>query len=143
MLSTALGFFLEIWVIVPFWHWRIQVFPKGCCQHDPKAFLWNWVKTCTFKCYRKYEVKMTLLFIYQSCERALKNGKMKAKIVRKSSFGDMNFLTSHDYIWLLFIWIVPKKVLLLKYRKWVSHLENRYRHAKVVENARISFSISP
>ena len=35
--------FLEIWVIAPFWHWRTQVFPKGCCHHDLKAFLWNWV----------------------------------------------------------------------------------------------------
>ena len=41
--------------------------------------------------------------IYPSCERALKNGRVKSKIVRKSSFGDMIFLTSHDYIWLLFI----------------------------------------
>ena len=39
--------------------------------------------------------------------------------------------------------IVPKKVLLLKYRKWVSHLKNRYHYAKVVENARINSSISP
>ena len=38
---------------------------------------------------------------------------------------------------------MPKKVLLLKYRKWVSHLKNRYHYAKVVENARINFSISP
>ena len=35
--------FLEIWVIAPFWHWRTQVFPKGCCHHDLKAFLWNCV----------------------------------------------------------------------------------------------------
>ena len=39
--------------------------------------------------------------------------------------------------------IVPKKVLLLKYRKSVSHLKNRYHYAKVVENARINFPISP
>ena len=39
--------------------------------------------------------------------------------------------------------IVPKKALLLKYRKWVSHLKNRYHYAKVIENARINFSISP
>ena len=39
--------------------------------------------------------------------------------------------------------IVPKKVLLLKYRIWVSHLKNRYHYEKVVENARINFSISP
>ena len=41
--------------------------------------------------------------IYPSYERALTNGRMKSKIVRKSSFGDMIFLTSHDYIWSLFI----------------------------------------
>ena len=36
--------------------------------------------------------------IYPSCERALKNGKVKSKIVRKSSFDEKIFLTSHDYI---------------------------------------------
>ena len=41
--------------------------------------------------------------IYPSCERALKNGRVKSKIVRKSSFVDMIFLTLHDYICLLFI----------------------------------------
>ena len=35
--------FLEMWVIAPFWHWRTQVFSKGCCQHDLKAFMWNWI----------------------------------------------------------------------------------------------------
>ena len=30
--------FLEIWVIAPFWHWRSQDLPKGCCHHDLKAF---------------------------------------------------------------------------------------------------------
>ena len=48
----------------------------------------------------------------------------------------------YDYFSSVFC-IVPKKVLLLKYRKWVSHLKNRYHYAKVVENARINFSISP
>ena len=37
---------------------------------------------------------------------------------------------------------VPKKVLLLKYRKSVSHLKDRYNYAKFVENARIHFSVS-
>ena len=82
--------------------------------------------------------------IYPSCERALKNGK---KI--KNSWGI--FFWWHDFFWLHMIiydyflsifCIVPKKVLLLKYRKWVSHLKNRYQYAKVVENARIKFSIS-
>ena len=83
--------------------------------------------------------------IYPSCERALKNGRVKSKIVRKSSFGDMIFwlhMIIYDYFSSVFC-IVPKKVLLLKYRKWVSHLKNRYHYAKVVENARINFSISP
>ena len=39
--------------------------------------------------------------------------------------------------------IVAKEVLSLKYRKWVSHLKNHNHYAKVVENARINFSISP
>ena len=48
----------------------------------------------------------------------------------------------YDYFSSVFC-IVPKKVLLLKYRMWVSHLKNRYHYAKVVENARIHLSISP
>ena len=48
----------------------------------------------------------------------------------------------YDYFSSVF-WIVPKRVLLLKYRKWVSHLGNCYHYAKVVENAKINFSISP
>ena len=48
----------------------------------------------------------------------------------------------HDYFSSVFC-IVQKKVLLLKYRKLVSHLKNRYHYVKVVENARINFSISP
>ena len=47
----------------------------------------------------------------------------------------------YDYFASVFC-IVPKKVLLLKERKWVSHLKNRYHYAKVVENARINFLIS-
>ena len=47
-----------------------------------------------------------------------------------------------DYFSFVFC-IVPKKVLLLKYRKWVRHLKNRFHYAKVVENSRINFSISP
>ena len=51
----------------------------------------------TFKYYRKYEVKMTrILFkpiIYPSCRRALKNGRVKSKIVRKSS---LNFIFGQD-----------------------------------------------
>ena len=36
--------------------------------------------------------------INPSCERALKNGMVGSKIVGKSSFGDMIFFTSRDYI---------------------------------------------
>ena len=53
-----------------------------------------------------YNAMTRILFkfiIYPSCERALKKGRVNSKIVRKSSFGDSIFLTSHDYIWLLFI----------------------------------------
>ena len=46
-----------------------------------------------------------------------------------------------DYFSFVFC-ILPKKVLLLKYQKWVSHLKNCNHYAKVVENARINFSIS-
>ena len=48
----------------------------------------------------------------------------------------------YDYFSSVFC-IVPKKVLLLKYWKWVKHLKNRYHYAKVAENAGINFSISP
>ena len=47
----------------------------------------------------------------------------------------------YDYFSTVFC-IAPKKVLSLKYRKWVSHLKNRYHYPKVVENATINFSIS-
>ena len=83
--------------------------------------------------------------IYPFCERALKNGRVKSKIVGKSSFGGMIFFWLHmikyDYFPSVFC-IVPKKVLLLKCRMWVNHLKNRYHYAKMVENARINFSIS-
>ena len=80
--------------------------------------------------------------IYPSCGRALKNGKAKSKIARKSSFGGIMFLTSHDYFSSVF-YILPKKVLGLKYRKWVSHLKNLYHYANGVENARMNCSSSP
>ena len=51
-------------------------------------------------------------------------------------------MITYDYFSYVFS-IVPKKILFLKYGKWVSHLKNRYHYAKVVENARINFSISP
>ena len=57
-------------------------------------------KKLYFEYYRKYKVKMNHILlkfiIYPSCERALQNGRVKLKIVTKSSFGDSIFLTSHD-----------------------------------------------
>ena len=81
--------------------------------------------------------------IYPSCERALKNGSVKSKIVRKWSFGDMIFLASHDYIWLLFICFLyyAKEGIVAEISK--VKLKNRYHYARVVENARINCSISP
>ena len=82
--------------------------------------------------------------IYPSCDRVLKDGRVKSKIVKKSSSGDITFLTSHDYTWLLSIcFLYWFKESIVVYRKWVSHSKNFYHHAKVVENARINFSISP
>ena len=119
-----------------------RFYPRVAVTMISKCF----VKLGTFVYYRKHEVKMTRILckfiIYPSCERALKNGRVKSKIVRKSSFGGIMFLTSHDYFSSAFC-ILPKKVLLLKYRKWVSHLKNCYHYANVVENARINFSSSP
>ena len=56
--------------------------------------------------------------IYASCERTLKNERVKSEIVRKSSFGDMIFLTSHGYI-LLFICFLycAKGVIIVKISK--------------------------
>ena len=49
-----------------------------------------------------------------------------------------------DYIWSFFIcFLYCARILLLKYRNRVSHLKNRYHYAKVVENAKTNFLISP
>ena len=51
-------------------------------------------------------MKTPILFkfiVYWSFERVLKNERVESKLVGKSPFGDMILLTSHDYIWLLFI----------------------------------------
>ena len=113
--SLQLLVFLEIWVIGPFWHWKTQVFPKSWCHHDLKAF-----------CEIGY--KSVLLNIIEN--RLLVTWFFWLHMI------------IYDYISSVFC-IVPKKVLLLKYRKSVSHLINGYHYAKVVENARITFSISP
>ena len=74
--------------------------------------------------------------IYPNCERALKIGRVKSKKVKKSSFGDIFWLYMivYDYFSSVFC-IVPKKVLLLKFQKWVNHLKNRYHYVKVVLSA--------
>ena len=43
----------------------------------------------------------------------------------------------------LFSVLYQRRYRCWKYRKWGSHLKNCYHYAKVVENARINFSISP
>ena len=43
----------------------------------------------------------------------------------------------------LFPVLVQKRSCCWKYQKWGSHLRNCYHYAKVVENARVNFSISP
>ena len=43
----------------------------------------------------------------------------------------------------LFSVLYQRRYCCSKYRNWGSHLKNRYHYAKVVENARINFSISP
>ena len=62
-----------------------RFFPRFAAVMISKRF----VKLGIKEYYRKYEIKMTpVLFkfiIYPSCERVLKNGRMKSKIVRKSS----------------------------------------------------------
>ena len=77
--------FMEICVIAPFWHWGSQDFPKRCRHQDFKALSETGYKSVLLNIiYRKYEVKMTrILFqfmIYLSCERALKNGRVKSQI---------------------------------------------------------------
>ena len=43
----------------------------------------------------------------------------------------------------LFSVLCQRRYCCWKYQKWFSHLKNRYHYAKVVENAKIKFSISP
>ena len=77
--------------------------------------------------------------IYSSFERALKNSRVKWVVFWWFFWFH---IIMHDY--LHYFCIVPKKVLLLKYRKfWVSHLKNRCHYSTVVENTKIKLSISP
>ena len=43
----------------------------------------------------------------------------------------------------LFSVLCQRRYCCWKYRNWDSHLKNRYHYAKVVENARTNFSVSP
>ena len=81
---------------------------------------------------------------YSSCERALKNrvggggGGLKSKIGNRllMTWFFWLHLIIYDYFSSVFCF-VSKKLLWLKYRKWVSPLKNPYHYAKVLENARI------
>ena len=129
--------FLEIWVIAPFWHWRTQVFAKGCCHHDLEAFCEIGYKSVLLNIIEKNEgYSLSLLFTH------LVKGHWRTGNRLLVTWFFWCHMIIYDCFSSIFC-IVPKKVLLLKYRKWVSHLENRYQHAKVVENTKINFSISP
>ena len=43
----------------------------------------------------------------------------------------------------LFPVLCQRRYCCLKYQKWGSHLKNRHHYAKMVQNAKINFSISP
>ena len=83
--------------------------------------------------------------IYPTWGKASKNMRVKSKIVRKSSFRDMIFLTSHDYIWFLFICFLycAKEGIVVEISKVSQPLEKWLPLCKVVENARINISVSP
>ena len=74
--------FLEIWVLAPFWHWKSQVFPKSCCHHDLKVFYETGYISVLLNIIENMDDSY---IIYPSCERALNNGRVKSKIVRKLS----------------------------------------------------------
>ena len=63
---------------------EVQGFSQELLLPLSQSVLRNSVEQCTLEYYGKYEVKMThLLFkfiIYPSCERAVKNGRVKSKI---------------------------------------------------------------
>ena len=54
--------FLEIWVIAPFWHWRTQVFPKGCCHHDKSTQTRCKVCSNLTKCITTIGLRLTSIF---------------------------------------------------------------------------------
>ena len=59
MLSTALDFPGDR-VIAVFWHWRSQVFPKGCYHYDLEVFCETVYNSIL---YRKYKVNMDLILL--------------------------------------------------------------------------------
>ena len=83
MLFTALGFpeiMSHRFVLAT----EVQGFSQELLPPLSQSVLRNSVEQCTLEYYRKYEVKMThILFkfiIYPSCDRAVKNGRVKSKI---------------------------------------------------------------
>ena len=54
--------FLEIWVIAPFWHWRTQVFPKGCCYDDKSTQTRCKVCSNLTKCTTTIDFRLTSVF---------------------------------------------------------------------------------
>ena len=140
--------FLQIWIIALFWHWRTHVFPKGCYHHDLKAFCKIGYKSVLLDTIENMKYKWLVYYLSLLFTHLVK-GHWRAGGWNQKWLGN-RFLATwffwlhiiiYDYFSIVFS-IVPKKILLLKYQKWVSHLKKRYHYAKVVENARINFSNS-
>ena len=148
MLSTALGFPGGIGHC-SVWPWRIQVFSKGCCHDDLKAFCEIVYKSVLLSIIENMKQRWLVYYLKLMFTHLLKepwrtggwNQKQLGNRLLVTRFFWL-YMIIYDYFSSVFC-IAPKKVLLLKYRKWVGHLKNRYHYGKVVENARINFSISP
>ena len=54
--------FMETWVIAPFWHWRTQVFPKGCCYDDKSTQTRCKVCSNLTKCTTTIDFRLTSVF---------------------------------------------------------------------------------
>ena len=142
MLSTALCF---PWGIghCSVWPLRTQVFSKGCCPGDLKAFCEIVYKSVLLNIIENMKQRWLVYYLKLMFTHLLKepwrtggwNQKQLGNRLLVTRFFWL-YMIIYDYFSSVFC-IVPKKVLLLKYRKWVGHLKNRYHYGKVVENARI------
>ena len=73
--------FLEILVITPFQDWWSKDLPKGCCQHNLKAFWGTGYKSALLNIIENMNTRILFEYIiYPSCEMAFKNGRVKSKL---------------------------------------------------------------